>query len=234
MNPLTTGLLVVVGVALAAWLLRRMSGNEDVDRGMLSGSEPRPEGHRLPESAVAPREPEPDLDDEDWGDPEGEPAPHELLAVTSGGQVFIPHSHSVRVISLGEAQAAIAAGVASWEDLRHEVMLARAQAGGGLPGDELSAGDFTAARIKRGAPDADPWRLELLGRDGEFILYVFETDEAARVALAMLERTGAVRTFAGEDGEAVPPSPEDFEEARRRYEETLQELANMPEDEPGP
>ena len=52
---------------------------------------------------------------------------------------------------------------------------------------ELSAGDLVAARVKRGAPDLDPWRLEGLGREHEMVMWSFETEEAARTALGLPE-----------------------------------------------
>src|SRR3990172_2697740 len=45
--------------------------------------------------------------------------------------------------------------------------------------EQLGRGDLIAARVKRGAPDHDPWRLEALGRDGEYQAWRFETEDAA-------------------------------------------------------
>jgi len=95
---------------------------------------------------------------------------------------------------------------------------------GAKPGMILNAGDFTAARIRRDA-GASLWRLETLGRDGDFGFFPFETDPGARIALAMLQKLGIVRVELDEDLQPIPPSPEDFEEARRRYDETERALA---------
>ena len=86
----------------------------------------------------------------------------------------------------------------------------------GKPGSALSSGDFTGARIKRGAVDIVPWLLETLGRDGEYIPFSFETEDGARAALKLIEAFKIVRRPLDEDGNPIPPSPEDFEEARRR------------------
>ena len=92
----------------------------------------------------------------------------------------------------------------------------------------LSTGDLTAARIVRGAPGVDPWRLEALGRDRDYLSWSFETEEAARTALDLLERV-VVRAPAGADGEPLAAGAAEFEEARRVHEQTEQELAMMPD-----
>ena len=134
-------------------------------------------------------------------------------AVTSDGIAFIGEAHGVRLVPLGE-------GVPQPSAMAPTI------------GERLGAGDFTAARLARGAPGVDPWRLELLGRDGEFMLFAFETEEAAACALALLESRGVLRRVLDDDGRPVPPSREEFEEARRRHEETERELAMMLDEDP--
>ena len=92
--------------------------------------------------------------------------------------------------------------------------------------EQLARGDLIAARVKRGAPDHDPWRLEGLGRDHEFRAWRFETEEAARAALALVDRC-IVRAPRDDDGAEVRVSDDDFAEARQREEEIERELATM-------
>ncbi len=102
-------------------------------------------------------------------------------------------------------------------------------AAGGTSAEQLGRGDLVAARVKRGAPDHDPWRLEGLDRDHEYRAWRFETEEAARAAHDLVERC-VVRAPRNEDGETVTIADADFDEARRREEEIEAELATMPED----
>jgi hypothetical protein len=209
MNPLTTGMLVVAGVALAAWLLRRFSGDEGIDREMLSGHVGEP-------GRVAPPEPMPGDESEDE-DAEGS---GEIAAITSDGLMFIPFEQGVQMLI-----------PASREQLDEE-FATQAVSRGRVAG-MLSCGDLGAARVVRGAPGVDPWRLEALGRDREYLSWAFETEEAARAALDLLARI-VVRAPADADGEPLAADPAEFAEARRVYEETERELAMMPdEEEPG-
>jgi hypothetical protein len=208
LNSLTTGLLVVVGVALAAWLLRRFSGAGGIDREMLSGraGEPQREG-----STGAGSGPEPEDEPED----EGGDASDEVAAITSDGWMFSPFEQGVELLI-----------PASPEQMAEE-LATQAVARGRVAG-MLSAGDLVAARIVRGAPGVDPWRLEALGRDREYLSWGFETQEAARTALDLLERV-VVRAPAGPDGEPEPATAAEFEAARTVHAQTEQELAMMPE-----
>jgi hypothetical protein len=92
--------------------------------------------------------------------------------------------------------------------------------------EQLARGDLLAARVKRGAPDHDPWRLEALGRDGEYRAWRFETEEAARAALAMVSRS-IVAPPRDEDGAEIAFGDADFVEARRREEEIEAQLATL-------
>jgi hypothetical protein len=87
---------------------------------------------------------------------------------------------------------------------------------------------LVAARVTRGAPDHDPWRLEALGRDHEYRAWRFETEEAARAALALVEGR-VVQPPRDRDGERVAVDDADFMAARRREEEIEAELATMSE-----
>jgi hypothetical protein len=208
--------LVIAAVAAIAWLLRRGS------------VEPVP-GDAAARTGDAPTDSS-DTEEDDEG-------PIEELAITSDGVIFIPDGYAVRVIPLDPHEVEthhedIEAGVFALSP-RERLQLAAQR---GKPGQALSVGDFTAARIRRGAADVVPWLLETLGRDGEYLPFMFETEDGARAALALLEGRKIVRRPLDEDGRPIPPSPEDFEEARRRYDESWQALAmeREPGDEPGP
>ena len=207
MNPLMTGLLVVVGVALFALLLRRSSGG-GIDRELLSGRASQPEHEGSTGTGSGP-EPEPEPEEGDESD--------EVAAITSEGWMFIPFEKGVELLI-----------PASPEQLAEE--LATQAVSRGRVAGMLSAGDLVAARLVRGAPGVDPWRLEALGRDREYLAWGFETQEAARTALDLLDRV-VVRAPAGPDGEPVLAPATEFEAARHVHEQTEQELATMPEEE---
>jgi hypothetical protein len=201
----TTALLVVAGVALAAWLMRSLSGGGGIDRQALSGRA----GETGP--AVPPAdEPLTDPDDE-----EAEDVSDEVAAISSEGLMFLPFEKGVELL----AQA-------TPEQLAEE-QATQAVSRGRVVG-MLSTGDLTAARVVRGAPGVDPWRLEALGRDREYLSWSFETEEGARTALDLLERV-VVRAPADADGEPLAAGAAEFAEARRAHEQTEQELAMMPE-----
>jgi hypothetical protein len=206
MNPFTTGLLVVAGVALAAWLLRRFSGDDGIDREMLSGRAGEP-ARALP-PAVTPGD--------EFEDEEADGA-DQIAAITSDGLMFIPFEQGVQMLI-----------PASREQLAEE-FATQAVSRGRVAG-MLSCGDLGAARVVRGAPGVDPWRLEALGRDREYLSWSFETEESARTALDLLERI-VVRAPADADGEPLAAAAAEFAEARRAHEQTEQELAMMPDEE---
>ena len=210
MNPFTTGLLVVASVALAAWLLRRFSGDDGIDRELLSGQvggragEP---GRALPPASTSADEFE-DVDADGSG---------EIAAITSDGLMFIPFEQGVQLLI-----------PASRDELAEEYAtqaVSRDRVAG-----MFSCGDLGAARVVRGAPGVDPWRLEALGRDREYLAWGFETEEAARAALDLLERV-VVRAPTDADGDPLAAGAAEFAEARKIHEETEQELAMMPDEE---
>ena len=177
---------------------------------------------------------------EDPALPEAEVEDHESdieLAITSDGAVFIPDGYSIRVIPLDPQEVEsrledIEAGLFALSPKERTALAARQ----GKPGSALSVGDFTAARIRRGAADVVPWLVETLGRDGEYIPFPFETEDGARAALKLIESMRIVRRPLDDEGRPIPASMEDFEEARRRYDETWRELAleQEPGEGPGP
>jgi hypothetical protein len=161
------------------------------------------------------------------------------LAISSDGEVFVPDGHAVRVIPIGDPgelaahREDIEAGLIALSSSERQGLVGRRAPAGAKPGYPLNAGDFSAARIRRGAAGVVPWHLETLGREGEFGWYAFETEDGARAALAMLEKRRIVQPPRDDEGRVVPPSAEQFEEARRRWEETERQLALDAERDPG-
>ena len=228
MNSTTLAIVAIVAVAALALLLRRGSGSD-------AATAPRPD--------TGPAEPfRDDVDDDEEFDEEGEGAGEPVasdvpLPVTSAGVAVVPSGQNVRLVSLhppdedaGWLESAIAAGTVSSVRVQDQLALVRRQ---GMGVETLHPGDFTGARVGRDAEGG--WRLETLGREGEFGYMLFGTEAAARTVLEMFEHSEVVRRPLDEDGHAVPASPEDFDEARRRFEETERELAiATDEDEPPP
>lgn len=145
--------------------------------------------------------------------------PAEVAALTSEGWAFLPTRDPDRV-DLVPPREADEPGVPRPKHARPGV-------------EHLVRGELIAARVRRGAPDHDPWRLEALGRESEYQSWRFETEQAARAALDLIERC-VVDPPRDEDGEIVRPTDADFESARREQEAIEAELASLPEpdDEP--
>jgi len=196
-------LLAIAGVGLliaAAFILRGPKKDEEISSGQDSGDAVS-EG-AAPEPEVLETEP-----DDSWDE-------DEVVAVTSAGHAFVPDRHAVRLVPPDEEGEA-------WKAGEHT----RGKRGAAAFAESWHAGDFTGARVVRGGGE-DPWRLEALGRDGEYVLFVFETRDGAEAALKLFESRGVVRLGEDEDGNLAPPSAEQFAEARRIFEETERELAS--------
>jgi hypothetical protein len=191
--------IVVAAVAALALLMRRGAKRSEAitDAGTRRAGEAR-------EPAASPMAAEPDEDE-----------PAEAGAFTSDGWAFVPDGHEVQLVppaaaedlleAMGRAGAAIVdrnTGALD-SDLRHRALP------GMKPGEHFDAGDLTGVRVVRGAPDVDPWRLEALGREGEYRAWAFETEDAARTAMGLLERR-IVRAPLGEDGAPAPPVDADY------------------------
>lgn len=224
---MNSGLLVVLAVALigaVAFFMKRMSGDESI---------PSPGSGR-------PREGAGDADDgleageEDDGDHD---LPAEALAITSDGLAFLPRTHGVKVLPAADAREVYAAlhGGRRPSVRREEHASYTDTEDAPMPRGmsyELSAGDLVAARIVRGAPDVDPWRLEGLGRDHEMLVWSFETQEAAHTAHELLVQR-VVRPRKDELGEPIPVGAEDWIAAERNLLETAEALAMDDDEEPG-
>lgn len=182
---------------IVALLARMAAGRRDAtaEGGSPVAATPRP---TEPEP-----EPEPDEDDAESGEA------GEVIAVTSDGYALLPDAHAVRMMPPDEAGDAWKAGDTA-RNRRGELALAMS----------FHAGEFTGARIVRGEADEAPWRLEALGREGEYAAFLFETREAADAALGLFESRRVVRLGVDEDGRPAPPSAEQFAEARRVFLET--------------
>jgi hypothetical protein len=207
---MTTVVLVLIGVAIVAWLLREGSSRRDED---VRGPEDEVR-EANPEEAAA------GADDGYWV---------EAAALTSDGWAFVPDGDALELVPPGEEEETAAmtgeAAAQAPVDPRTGRRLVQWR-----PGGHLAAGDLIAARVVRGAPGVDPWRLEALGRDYDYRSYAFETEEAARTALELVEKR-IVRPPRDEQGDPIPVGAEDFVVARRSFEETEAALAIEPEDE---
>jgi hypothetical protein len=206
-SSLVGGLVAVVAVIVVALLMRAMGGGEKTE-GVMPTS-PRP-------PAPEPR------DQDELSDEDDERADDRLVvAVTSDGHAFVPDHHVVRVL------APPAEGEEWKVGARLKAALETLAVGSGW-----SPGDLRGARVVRGDFDEGPWLLETLGRDGEYITFPFETNDAASAAKALFERFDIVKLGEDEDGRPMPPSAEQFAEARRIYLETASQL-ELPDEESG-
>lgn len=204
MQPSVVGGVVAVAVVVLVAMLARRGGGE------------------APEGTVrtdAPAQPEPEDDDAGGVEEDDDEESVEVVAVTSDGYALVPDTHAVRFMPPQEEGEAWKAGTTGHSPRGQRAL-------------DMSwhAGDFTGGRVVRGAADEGPWRFEALGRDGEYAAFVFETREGADAALGLFESRGVIRLGHDDDGHPSPPSPEQFEEARRIYMETEAALDHDDED----
>jgi hypothetical protein len=189
----------IAAVVVVALMMRGNKGNDGTATPVQAEDEVSEGASPEPEFLEA----EPD---DDWGD-------DEVVAVTSDGSALLPDRHAVRLVPPHDEGEAWKAG-----------STARNRRGDAAIAMSWHAGDFTGARVSRGDGE-EPWRLEALGREGEYTVFAFESKEAAEAAHGLFESRGVVRVGQNEDGDPVPPSAEQFAEARRIFEETEQALA---------
>lgn len=189
----------IAAVVVVGMLMRGMKGGDS------SAPPARPEDEVSEGAAPEPEFLETDPDD-GWEE-------DEVVAVTSDGFALLPDRHAVRLVPPHDEGEAWKAG-ASARNRRGDAAIAMS----------WHAADFTGARVSRGDGE-EPWRLEALGREGEYTVFAFETKEAAEAAHGLFESRGVIRVGHNEDGDPMPPSAEQFAEARRIYEETERALA---------
>lgn len=229
MNPWLMAAILAV-IVVVAIVTRPKRDADDADG--AEGTERRataPAGDDGPARSV--------LDDDDDDDSAHEPVP-----VTAEGLALLSVGHEIRLLELvgGEEapetlppwlRSALDSGSAPFGAVNALYQPAAGRVAGAAHG--LSAGDFTAARIRPGVAGSYAYRVETLGRDGDFGFFPFTTRAGAESALRLLETQGIVARPRDEDGEPLPASDEDFEEARRRYEESERLLALEDDDDEG-
>ena len=209
-SSLIGGLVAVAAVVVVALAMRAMGGGEKA-----IGSAPT-----LPPPPEPEREPEPEPEPlQDFDDQPGRRNDRLVVAVTSDGRAIVPDHHVVRVLAAPESGEEWKVGA------RLRAALETVAIGAGW-----SPGDLRGARVVRGDFDEGPWVLETLGRDGEYITFAFETADAANAAKELFEHLGVVELGEDEDGRPMPPSAEQFAEARRIYLETAAQL-ELPDEE---
>ena len=211
---LAVALILVVFVL--AMVLRRQSGG---------AAEPRPMRPEEPSSNLT----EPDVEDAEPELEEDGLPPPERVPVTAEGLALVRTGHQITLVPLVQSEeipdwlrSGIEDSSVPYQVVNEFYGWSARSAQGGRAAMMLGAGDFTAARIRR---ESGAWRVETLGRDGDFGFFPFETESGARMALELLQQLEIVATHRDDDQETIPPSAEDFEEARRCYEETEQALA---------
>ena len=212
------GGLVAVGVVVVLALLLRGSRGSESSGGPRPPEQPREPWRESGANVAVAEDDERDADDDDDEDA-GQQG--QVIAVTSDGAAFVPDRHAVRLVPPEEEgeEWKVGAGMKA-TNLRGQAALAMS----------WNAGDFTGARVVRGEADEGPYRLEALGRDGEYTTFVFETRDGADAAVKLLVAHRIVQLGEDEDGRSMPPSPEQFAEARRIYKETEAAL-DLPDDE---
>jgi hypothetical protein len=217
-NPVVL-FLIVAGVVVVAMMLRS-SGGKSGDGGEAE------EGDAV--SVL-------DADDDAGHDEAGGSVP-----ITAEGIVMMPDGHELRLLPLFDSEEAapdwlkpsLDSSALPYSVLNRIVMRNARGSHGAKPGTALNVGDFTAARIRPGVAGSFAWRLETLGRDGDFGFFPFATKSGAQAAMDLLDRHKIVTRELDDEGNPIPASAEDFEEARRRYEETESSLAlDIDEDE---
>lgn len=218
-NGLVGGLGAVAAVVVLALLMRRGKSDDTVGSYPLNPEQPR-DGKTRDADDAADEERDGDANDDERDGDDGEV--DQIVAVTSDGEALVPHLRAVRLMPAEDEgeEWKVGAGIRS-ASRRGELALGRS----------LHVADFTGARVTQGGDEGEgPWRLEALGRDGEYITFSFETRDGAEAAKQLFERMDIVQLGEDEDGRPMPPSAEQFAEARRINLQTAAELG-LPDDE---
>lgn len=218
-SQMLTGLAAIAAVVVVAMLARgsgKSQGGQS-EKGVLATEDAVSEG-AMPAADDLPAGDE--FEDEEEEDEDFDEAHAEVIAITSDNYAIVPDKHAVRIVPPDESGEAWKPGAGHRRGQR-------------ALDNSLHAGEYTGARVVRGDADEAPFRLEALGRDGEYTAYLFETREAADAALALFVSRRVVSVGEDEDGVPIPASSEQFEEARRVYLETEAALLDEdPEDRP--
>lgn len=202
------GGLIAVAVVVLIGLVMRMANKPDGGAARRAAADPDTLDVEERESSGGDSELSPD-DEAMLEEISGAFADDEVAAVTSDNYALVPDRHAVRLIPPDESGE-------SWKPGR-----SAADARGAM-GLAMSwhAGDLTGGRVVRGAADEGPWRFEALGRDGEYLAFIFETEDGAHAAMAVFESRDIISYRENDDGERMPPQSDQFEEARRVFLET--------------
>jgi hypothetical protein len=220
-NPLVP-ILVIAAVAALALAMRAFGSKSSAPDATGAGASSTP----------APSWDSDDDDDDEMDEEADEDGMVEAAAITSDGWAFVPRGQSLELVPPGEDEELLKdqAERHGAEALKQAMAAAPVNPHTGRrlvywkPGETLDVGDMIAARIVRGAPDFDPWRLEALGRDYDYRSFAFETQEAANIALGLVSER-IVRPPRDAHGDAIPVGAEDFAVARRKYDETAEAVA---------
>ncbi len=223
-SGLTGGLAAIAIVVVLAMLMRR-GKSDDSTTNRPSYPEPvrRPEpgsGDEQDGDALDSDESNDESNDESHDESDGDEG--HIIAVTSDGEALVPMHHAVCLVPPEEQgeEWKVGAGLKA-ANRRGELALSMS----------FQAGEFTGVRVTQGGGEYEgPWRMEALGREGEYITFSFETRESAEAAKLLFERMKIVKLGEDEDGHPMPPSAEQFKEARRVYQETEAAL-ELPDDE---
>jgi len=205
-TPLETGILSVVGVAVLAFIMKAVTGEPKSEDGQKG----------------------PDVSDQDIDEllEEVSGSASDVVAITSDGWGFVPKGEDVLLFPPRDGED-VEALRSSQQDSRGNVLEGDSSLMRNLlsskPEFTIEPGDMIAARVVRGAPGHDPWRLEALGRDREYRAWFFETPVAANAALDIL-RQHTVRPPLDADGEPETIPDSEFDAARERDEETERAL----------
>lgn len=202
MNSMVLAGIAVVGVAIVAMAARARGGDESAPVAEAPGD--APEVHEHGDDAAG----DPDEPSAPRG---GDPRSRLIVATSTFGHAFLTDLVDVRIVAPAHEGPEWTAGA------RIEDPLALAHA------TAWSVGDVVAARVVAGEGEEEPWRLEGIGRDGEYVSYGFATREGAQAVLDLLhEYVIPPADEADEDEPAVTDAT--YADARRVYMETLAEL----------
>ncbi len=151
-------------------------------------------------------------------EPEADPdAPVEELtleAVSAGGEALVEGIDGVRVLPPPEPGSAWIRGATIERELGRRSRERR-----------MRPGLYVGARVAGGAAPDEPWRVELLGSDGEWASIDLAGREDADAALALLRRCEVVQPRLDDAGNEIEVTADQFDEAHRIVLETEADLS---------